>query len=115
MIREVITGSALHMEGEALEGDAIVAVDGVPLAAVDPETAAGLLRKNDRVGNKSTLTLSRGGGPPFRVTVVHSSVAGVREMERLCHVLEDHAQVRSLPRAALCWNASMHRCWHPPV
>jgi hypothetical protein len=93
IISQVITGSALHMEGEALEGDVIMAVDGVHLAAVDQETAAELLRKNDKVGNKSILTLSRGGGAPFRVTVVHSSVAGVREMERLCYLLEDHAQV----------------------
>ena len=81
------------MEGEALEGDVIMAVDGVHLAAVDQETAAELMRKNDKVGNKSTLTLSRGGGAPFRVNVIHSSVAGVREMERLCYLLEDHAQV----------------------
>jgi hypothetical protein len=81
------------MEGEALEGDVIMAVDGVHLAAVDQETAAELMRKNDKVGNKSTLTLSRGGGAPFRVTVIHSSVAGVHEMERLCYLLEDHAQV----------------------
>ena len=55
----VIIGSAVHMNGDILEGDELLAVDGVSVVRADEIMMVDALRKNDVIGSKVRLMVYR--------------------------------------------------------